>query len=154
MLVSDGLDSNSKASHRQALTALEKARVAVFAVGWTEVVRNEIEFAANWIGAHERANSATAKRVAELRRHLLKLDGSAAQLRDLAETSGGEIWLPESHDALVAVNKNIITEIGAQYSLAFITENRPSLDNRREIQVFPARRGLFVRSSRSYYIGD
>jgi VWFA-related protein len=154
VLISDGLDSNSKTSRSQAMTALAKARATVFAVGWTEVVRTEIEFAVNWVGAHESSNSATAKRIAELRRHLLKLDGSAAQLRDLAETSGGEIWLPESHDKFIATNKDVITEIGAQYSLAFITESKPSLDNRREIQVFPARRGLTVRSSRSYYIGD
>ncbi len=154
VLISDGLDSNSKASRGQALTALEKARATVFAVGWTEVVRTEIEFAVGWIGTHESSNTATAKRIAELRRHLLKLDGGAAQLRDLAETSGGEIWLPDSHDKFVVTNKDVITEIGAQYSLAFITESKPSLDNRREIQVFSARRGLSVRSSRSYYIGD
>jgi VWFA-related protein len=154
VLLSDGLDTNSKATRRQALTALEKARAIVFVVGWSEVVRNEIEFAANWIGVHESTNTATAKRVAELRRHLLKLDSHAVQLRELAETSGGEIWLPESHDKLVASNKDVASEIGAQYSLAFITETKPSLDNRRLIQVFAARRGLSVRSSRSYYIGD
>jgi VWFA-related protein len=153
-LISDGLDSNSKASRRQALTALEKVRAAVFVVGWSEVVRNEIEFAVGWIGAHERSTSATAERMLELRRHLPKLDGSAILLRELAEASGGEIWLPETHNALVASTKKVVSEIGAQYSLAFITETKPSLENTRAIQVFPARRGLTVRSRRSYYVSD
>lgn len=154
VLVSDGLDSNSKASRRQALTALEKARAAVFIVGWSEVVRHEIEFAVGWIGAHERQTSATAERTLELRRHLPKLDGSAALLRQLAADSGGEIWLPVSHDELVASTKYVVSEIGAQYSLAFITETKPSLENTRAIQVLSARRGLTVRSRRTYYVSD
>ncbi len=154
VLLSDGLDSNSKASRRQAMTALEKARAAVFAVGWAEVVRGEIEFAASWIGAHERSTSATADRLNELRRHLPKLEGGAVLLRQLAEASGGEIWLPETHDKLVAANQDVAGEIGAQYSLAFITETKPSLEPLREIQVLAARRGLTVRSRRSYYVSD
>ncbi len=154
VLLSDGLDSNSKASRRQAMTALEKARAAVFAVGWAEVVRSEIEFAASWMGAHERSTSATADRLIELRRHLPKLEGGAVLLRQLAEASGGEIWLPETHDKLVAANKDVASEIGAQYSMAFITETKPSLEPTRAIQVLAARRGLTVRSRRSYYVSD
>jgi VWFA-related protein len=154
VLLSDGIDSNSKASRRQAMTALEKARASVFVVGWAEVVRSEIEFAAMWIGAQERQTSATADRQKELRRHLPKLQNGAILLRQLAEESGGEIWLPETHDKLVAVNRAVAGEIGAQYSLAFITETKPSLEPTRAIQVLAARRGLSVRSSRSYYVSD
>lgn len=154
VMLSDGIDSNSKASRRQAMTALEKARVAVFVVGWAEVVRSEVEFAASWIGAHERSTSATADRITELRRHLPKLQNGAILLRQLAEESGGEIWLPETHDKLVAANRAVAGEIGAQYSLAFITETKPSLEPTRAIQVLAARRGLSVRSSRSYYVSD
>lgn len=154
VLLSDGIDSNSKASRRQAMMALEKARVAVFIVGWAEVVRSEVEFAAGWIGAHERSTSATADRLTELRRHLPKLQNGAILLRQLAETSGGEIWLPETHDKLVALNRAVAGEIGAQYSMAFITETKPSLEPTRTIQVLAARRGLTVRSSRSYYVSE
>ena len=154
VLLSDGIDSNSKASRRQAMMALEKARASVFVVGWAEVVRSEVEFAAGWIGAHERQTSATSDRLTELRRHLPKLQNGAVLLRQLAEESGGEIWLPETHDKLVAVNRAVAGEIGAQYSLAFITETKPSLEPTRAIQVLAVRRGLSVRSSRSYYVSD
>ncbi len=154
VLVSDGLDSNSQTGRAQAMAALTKSRASVFVVGWAEALRLEIELAANWMSAHERQGSATYERLAELRRQLPRLDLAAFELRSLAESTGGEIWFPADHQELIALYRRVSREIGAQYSLAFVTETRPSLEDNRPIQVLPARTGLTVRSRRSYYAGD
>lgn len=154
VLVSDGLDSNSKTGRTAAVTALTKARATIFAIGWAEALRTELETAIIWTATHERQSNVTADRILELRRHLPKLDAAAAELRNLAETSGGELWLPPSHDDLIRTWRPLAQELGAQYSLSFITERKPSVDDHRAIQVLPARAGLSVRSRRSYYVGD
>jgi VWFA-related protein len=154
VLVSDGLDTNSKAGRSKATAAIEQSRASVFVAGWADALRREIEIAAYWEDRHERPSNTTADRVAELRRHLPKLDAAAAELRQLAESSGGEMWLPPSHNELIAMHGRLAREIGAQYSLSFITERKPSEEDIRAIQVLPARPGLSVRSRRSYYVGE
>jgi hypothetical protein len=81
------------------------------------------------------------------------LEGAAAELRQLAENSGGEMLLPPTHEDLIKANNNINAEIGAQYTLSFLTENAPSLEDKRSIEVLAARRGVTVRSRRSYQLG-
>jgi len=154
VLVSDGLDSNSKTTRSKALAELAKSKAAVFVLGWAEALKREVEIAANWAYAHESHSSSTLKRVAELRRHLPQLDAAAVELRQLAESSGGEMWLPATHDDLIASWTPLTNEIGAQYTLSFITERKPSLEDSRSIQTLPARPGLTVRSRRSYQIDD
>lgn len=154
VLISDGLDSNSRTTRSKAILALEKARATVFVIGWADALRREIELNIGWMANHEVAGTNAAKRIAELHRHLAELEGAAVELRQLAENSGGEMLLPPTHEDLIKSNRNIETEIGAQYSLSFVTENAPSLEDKRSIQVLPARPGLSVRSRRSYQIDD
>jgi VWFA-related protein len=153
VLISDGLDSNSKITKSKAVQALEKARATVFVVGWADALRHEIELNIRWMGANEVAGTRVYKRTAELRQHLLQLEGAATELRQLAENSGGEMLLPPTHEDLIKANKNVNAEIGAQYTLSFLTENAPSLEDKRSIEVLPARLGLTVRSRRSYLLG-
>jgi VWFA-related protein len=153
VLISDGLDSSSKITRSKAIQALEKARATVFVVGWADALRHEVELSIGWIKNHEAASTSSYKRVAELRQYILQLEGAATELRQLAENSGGELLLPPTHEDLIKVNKNVNAEIGAQYTLSFLTDNAPSLDDKRSIEVLPARAGLTVRSRRSFLLG-
>ena len=155
VLLSDGIDTASKARRREAFAAVERTGASVFVVGWEELLRTEISGAINWIGAHEKQGPSTGKRLAELQRFLSQLEGASYELRELADGSGGEWLAPPDFDALVAgVPRSLHREIGAQYSLAFLTERGPGLDPERRVEVLAARRGLSVRSRRSYYVGD
>jgi VWFA-related protein len=155
VLLSDGIDTASKARRREAFVAVERTGASVFVVGWEELLRTEISGAINWIGAHDKQGTATSKRLGELRRFLSQLEGASYELRELAEESGGEWLAPPDFAALVAgVPRSLHREIGAQYSLAFLTERGPGLDPERRVEVLAARRGLSVRSRRSYYVGD
>jgi len=152
VLISDGLDSNSKINQSKAIQALEKARATVFVVGWAAALRHEIELNIGWIANHEPGGPSAIKRRAELRQYVLQLEGAATELRQLAENSGGDLLLPPTHDDLIRANKNVNAEIGAQYTLSFLTEKAPSLEDKRAIEVLPARHGLTVRSRRSYQL--
>lgn len=151
VLVSDGVDSGSRVKRSAAMSALARSRAAVYVVGWAEALRQEIELAAGWMYAHENHSSATVERIIELRRYLPRIEAAGNELRQLAESTGGEIWLPPNHEDLIASWRPLCAEIGAQFTLAFISETKPSLEPVRSIQVLPARKGLSVRSSKSYY---
>jgi VWFA-related protein len=154
VLISDGLDSSSKITRSKAIQALEKARATVFVVGWADALRHEVELSISWINNHEAGGPSAYKRVTELRQYVLQLEGAATELRQLAENSGGELLLPPTHEDLIKANKNVNAEIGAQYTLSFLTENAPSLEDKRSIEVLPARAGLTVRSRRSFLLGS
>lgn len=153
VLISDGLDSNSKITRSKAIQALEKARATVFVIGWAAALRREIELTIRYMNSNEAAGTRLYKRTAELRQHLSQLDFATVELSQLAENSGGEMMLPPTHEDLIKANKNVNAEIGAQYTLSFLTENAPSLEDKRSIEVVPARPGLTVRSRRSYLLG-
>jgi VWFA-related protein len=150
VLISDGLDSNSKITQSKAIQALEKARATVFVVGWAAALRHEIEVNIGWISNHEPGTTNAIKRKAELRQYVSLLEGASVELRQLAENSGGELLLPPTHNDLIMANKSVNAEIGAQYTLSFLTEKAPSLEDKRSIEVLPARPGLIVRSRHSY----
>lgn len=158
VIISDGLDSASRSNRQQALTALARSQATVFVVGWAGVLGGEVQGAIARTGQQRKPGIELAggvgKRLAELRHYQGMLEGAALQLRDLAENSGGELLLPPSYEALVSSPKRLAEEIGAQYSLAFLTETKPSLENSRAIKVSAARPGLTVRSRRSYYVSD
>jgi Ca-activated chloride channel family protein len=151
VLVSDGLDSSSRLRRQPAWAAVARAQATVYVIGWTDVLQREIASAITWIKKREMPGTATQKRLLELRRHLAKLEGAAAELRQLAETSGGELFLPPSFAEFVAAPQLVLREIGAQYTLAYLTERKPSLDPQQEVQVFATRPGLTLRTRRSYY---
>ncbi|MEP7270717.1 MAG: VWA domain-containing protein [Acidobacteriota bacterium] len=155
VLLSDGLDSASRASRQQSMAAVEHTGASVFVVGWDEVLRLEITGAISWMNAHERQSSSLSKRMVELQRFLTDLESSSYELRSLAEGSGGEMFSPPDFDELVSrIPRNVQRELGAQYSLAFMTERGPSIEPERSVEVLPARPGLSVRSRRTYYVGE
>lgn len=158
VIISDGLDSASRASRQQAMNALARSQATIFAVGWSGVLGGEVVGAITRTGQQRKPGIELAggvnKRLAELRHYQGMLEGAALLLRDLAENSGGEMLLPPTYEALVTSPKRVAEEIGAQYSLAFMTETKPSLENTRAIKVMAARPGLTVRSRRSYYVSD
>ena len=157
VLVSDGIDTDSRTTQPQALAAIKRSQATVYVIGWAQALGEEIRLALGWMnrqsspGIQVVGNS--RKRRAELTSYLGALEGAAIELKNIADTSGGEMWLPPTHKDLTASFPTLLSEIGAQYSLAFLTELKPSLDDLHLIKVLPARRGLSVRSRQSYYVG-
>ncbi|HZS09874.1 MAG TPA: VWA domain-containing protein [Blastocatellia bacterium] len=158
VLVSDGLDSASRAQRGEALSELRRAQTSVFIIGWAEVLRVEARSRINQINATKKDGieiiGPVRPRQAELRRFLSLLDGATVQLREIAETSGGEILLPETFEDFVITPQRVIKDIGAQYTLTYLTEYKPNLETLRNVQVFSRRPGLTLRTRTNYEIND
>jgi VWFA-related protein len=155
VLLSDGLDTASKTTRQKALEAVAHSSATVLVVGWDEVLRNEINAAIGWKSAHDEPGTDLAKRLRELKRFLSEVEGARYDLEDLAEANGGELVAPRDFPRLVNdVPLGLLREIGAQYSLAFLTERGTAGEADREINVISARKGMSVRSRRSYHLED
>ena len=154
ILLSDGLDSASKTTRGKALEALMKTETSIFVVSWTELLRSEIIKAMQWNGVQERQDNRTFKRQGELAAFLHKLDGQEIELKGLAEVTGGEFYLPTRFKFFLRQPTEILKDIGAQYTLTYLTEREFVDTSFRSVQVLAARSGLTVKARQRRYSGD
>ncbi len=159
VLVSDGIDSASETSLAEALTAVKKVQATVFVIGWARALQDQVsQQLAKYRGEAKpgiQIVGTQRKRLAELSIYLQLLANASVELRELAQSSGGELWLPPNHHELTSSPKMLVSEIGAQYSMSFLIDPKSSaLDDTRTIQVIPARQGLSVHSRTTYYVGN
>ncbi len=154
ILLSDGFDSASKSTRSKALEALLKTEASIFVVSWTELLRTEIIKTMQWNGAHERQDNRIFKRQEELAAFLHKLDGKETELKSLAELTGGEFYLPNRFKIFLRQPTEILKDIGAQYTLTYLTEREFVDTSFRSIQVLAARSGLTVKARQRRYSGD
>lgn len=80
---------------------------------------------------------------------------SETQLSEIAEESGGQIWLPQSIDDLASEAENIARDIGTQYVVTY----RPSHSlasaksgEYRKVSIASRRIGLYLRGRRGYVV--
>jgi VWFA-related protein len=82
---------------------------------------------------------------------------SETLLTEIAQESGGEIFLPESTDALLTQAEKVSRDIGAQYVVTYrpkrpLGEARPG--EYRKVEVASRRVGLYLRTRRGYVVPD
>lgn len=98
------------------------------------------------------ADPALAKRRKEYERASIF---SEAQLSEIAEESGGQIWLPESTNDLLSEAESIARDIGSQYVVTY-RPTRPLASAKsgeyRKIEVASRRVGLYLRSRQVYVV--
>ena len=80
---------------------------------------------------------------------------SEAQLSEIAEESGGQIWLPESTSDLLSEAESIARDIGSQYVITY-RPTRPLASAKsgeyRKVEVASKRVGLHLRSRQGYVV--
>jgi VWFA-related protein len=166
VLLTDGVDTASEAQKGEALAAIAHVGATIYVVNWAEVLKNDIEKTSPKIysghgGTPKDTVSAgmsidispwVFKRRKERKEYLQKIASQAQELNQIAENTGGENYLPKSLDELVGKSNEIMSEIGAQYTLRFLTERKSGEETMREVQVLGARMGLSVYARKKYYI--
>lgn len=98
------------------------------------------------------ADPALAKRRKEYERATIF---SEAQLSEIAEESGGQIWLPESSNELLSEAESIARDIGSQYVVTYRPTRSLALakpGEYRKIEVASRRVGLYLRSRQVYVV--
>jgi hypothetical protein len=118
------------------------------------LLRSEVIKALQWNGVHEQAGSRLYKRQAELRAFLNQLDGKEAELKSLAELTGGEFYLPARFKIFLQQPADILRDIGSQYTLTYLTEREFVDTSFRAVQVIAARSGMTVKARQRRYSSD
>ena len=98
------------------------------------------------------ADPALAKRRKEYERATIF---SEAQLSEIAEESGGQIFLPESTDDLLSEAESVARDIGSQYVVTYRPTRSLALAKRgeyRKVEVASRRVGLYLRSRQGYIV--
>src|SRR5262249_2927502 len=167
VLLTDGVDTASEARKDNVLTALARVGATIFVVNWAEVIKNEAQktnpkiFSGHGGTPKDTASAGVSidispwifKRRKEFNEYLKKVSTNTMDLSQIAESSGGDNYLPKSLDELVRKSDEIIPEIGAQYTLTYLTERRSNEGEMRNVEVLGARAGLSVFARKKYYIG-
>ena len=167
VLLTDGVDTASETRKEDAFAALARASVTIYVVNWAEVIKSEAGITSPKIySSHGGTPKDTAsagfsinlspwvfKRRKEINEYRKKVSTNAMELTQIAERSGGDNYLPISLDDLVGKSEKIMQEIGAQYTLTYLTERRSTELEYREVEVIGARIGLSVLARKKYYIG-
>lgn len=82
---------------------------------------------------------------------------SETLLGEIAQESGGQIFLPDSAEALLGQAEKISRDIGSQYVITY-RPKRPLADAKpgeyRKVEVASRRVGLYLRSRRGYFVPD
>jgi VWFA-related protein len=125
ILVSDGVDSGSHFSEKQALEAAQRNDAMIYAIGiadpgyyWSAVGR--------------------------------PYTGSGP-LKKLAKETGGQAYFPSGPDKLRETFEQIAKELRSQYSLGYTPINRARDGSFRKIGIKVKGRGLRVQARRGYY---
>jgi VWFA-related protein len=80
-------------------------------------------------------------------------DNDAGLLRRLCRDSGGVAYFPRTMEEIAAVSAHIAADLGAQYTLGFVPEERPAASAFRKIEVkvtAPGHGRLHVRTRSGY----
>ena len=167
VLLTDGVDTTSQTPKDEAITALARAGATIYLVNWSETVKGEItRTKPRIVSGHGGTPKDTAsagvsiniapwifKRNKGLKEYSKKAAANARELAQLAENSGGESYLPKNFDELLGKPEEILEEIGAQYTLSYLTERRATESAARDLEVIGARSGLSVRARKKYFVG-
>lgn len=160
VLVTDGLDTASMTAKQQAFEQVLATGASVFVVSWTGIVLNEAQQAQKkaryaiksnqvdrgWQVSLPIWNSAKSKRKAEIKQYTEQANKAAEDLQTLVTESGGEYWLPTQFNEFDAKSRELIRELGAQYTLTYLSK-KDQLDRATNVaEIRLARPGLTART--------
>ncbi len=102
VLISDGIDSNSKASYGSVVTAAENSAVPIYVISMTKVAKQYME-------AHPDAGP------------MLKVDWNKAEreLQEIAQASGGRVYVPSEPINLSTIYDDLLENLKVRYVLTY-----------------------------------
>jgi Ca-activated chloride channel homolog len=140
IIISDGIDSNSYTSYKDAVEAAERSEAAIYVVSKTEAVRQEY-----------------LKQKALLPRNPYSsipnevFTQADLALRNLAYKTGGRVLYPELFGQLNDIYEEVNEELRNQYTIGYISNNTANDGEYRNIQVRVKAPGASVRARPGYF---
>ena len=177
VLLTDGVDSFVSGGYATTLQAMHRARATVYVFNHASVLIRELRSQVfNPLAFWEMLDPAVRKRYLMLRQYVREMEAGEVNLRGLAEETGGAVWNPDNRIECAktarsgAVNfvkpvdpdgktdcemirKQIISEIGTEYVVAYSSERKADDSSFHPIRVYTIRTDLKVRVRRGIYPG-
>lgn len=183
VFITDGVDTpGGKIGRAQAMKELASARVTVHIISYTEFVRQEkpkdkqsesvrqVPTSRDPITANDPTLPPGTTRSPAYVLHSITFDpamrrqrkayeadvrNSQQVLTEMAEETGGQIFLPKTSDEMIAQAREAAREVGAEYVVTYRPKRPLSSADRgeyRRIEVASRRVGLSLRSRRGYVV--
>jgi VWFA-related protein len=143
IILSDGVDTSSKVSERQALAALDRADTSVYIVSKAEALIAKARPYAGLVGTV--AGTAPTARYA-----IERLREAQERMGMLADRYGGRMYTPMKDDDLASAYGQVAEELGQQYVLSYVSSNDRRDGSWRTIELFLAQPGLTARTRKGY----
>ncbi len=168
VLVTDGLDTASVSAKQTAFEQVMATGASIFVVSWTGIVIGEArrlqkkklfstessQTKQGWQISSEVLSPSTFKRAGEIKRYTEQASRAAQDLKTLVAESGGEYWLPTSFSEFSRKPPILVSEIGAQYSLTYLSK-KDQIDRVVNIpEIHLVRPGLSVRTRQATKVKD
>lgn len=139
IIMSDGLDNESRVSYEEALQAAIRSEAAVFVVSKTEAVRQLIESQKR--SYYDNIPSEFFVQADQV-------------LRKLAFETGGRVLYPNTFGQLDNIYAQVDEELRSQYTLGYISTNTIKDGSYRRIDVGVRAKGAVVAARPGYYAAD
>ncbi len=183
VFITDGVDSSEggTTSRAKAIQQLMEARATVHIISYTEFVRQKKKSAKGGVTARQNPPGSDPIRATDptlppgatrspsygvsirfdpaMRRQRIAYENQTREsqrlLTEVAEETGGRIFLPLARDEMIAQARDVATEIGAEYVVTYrpqrsLAESNPG--EYRRIEVASRRVGVNLRSRRGYVV--
>jgi VWFA-related protein len=124
VLISDGIDSNSKASYRDVVTAAENSGVPIYVISLAKVAKQYME-------AHPDVGP------------MVKVDWSKAEreLQEIAQVSGGRVYVPAEPMNLSTTYDDLLENLKVRYVLAYRSSASGDLPRTVRVELVNPRTG-------------
>ena len=137
IIMSDGMDTGSSVSYKEAVEAAERSEAAVYVVSKTEAVRQ--------LYLREKKNNPYINIPAEA------FAQAELALRNLAFKTGGRVLYPNMFGQLNDIYEEVDEELRNQYTIGYISNNTANDGSYRNIQVRVNAPGASVTARPGYY---
>ncbi len=181
VLITDGVDTGGKIDRSEAIKRLMATRTTVHVISYTEFVRQKRKDQPANVSAGPRPISSDPIRSTDptqppgttrspsfgigvrfdpaMRRQRKAYEANVKKsqqlLINMADETGGQIFLPKSAEEMIAESANVAKEIGAEYVITY-RPKRPLAQAKageyRRIEIASRRVGLTLRSRRGYVV--
>jgi Ca-activated chloride channel family protein len=134
ILLTDGDDTSSKVTFKQALAAVIKTGAVIYVISKAQQILKAM-------------NSTLFRNGAAVQR----LENAERVMTELCKKTGGQIYSPLKDEEMKDVYAKIARELKNQYIITYVPKNDKRDGSLRSIKVFLSRGGYTVRARDSYY---
>jgi len=152
VLITDGVDTFNADLLLEAMAALHRARATVYVISQSQIILDDIEPRAyNALSWYERLDPQQNKRIQQLRRYAGKIKAGRAVMGELADATGGVVWIPASDEEFLKTDRSIMEEMETEFIVSYVSERREDDEEAHRVNVYSSNPHIKIRSRSKVY---